>query len=341
MTTTPVVILRPAPQRVDRIFSVDALQRLRDRFSVVDLSDLPSAAAEAALDHALPEAFAIVGQPDLPADRLARAPRLRAVLNVEGNFYPNVDYDACYRHGVYVLGCGPAYAQAVAEYALGMALDLARGISREDRAFRGGREHYVGGNADAILMRHAEVGLLGFGNLGRSLRRLLAPFQPTLRVYDPWLPAAALIDHDVVPATLDETLRKSQFLFVLATVTAESERLLDAARLDLVPAGARLVLVSRAAVVDYEALLDRVDQGRFLAAIDVWPDEPMPAEHRARGMDGLVLSAHRAGGIPSAFFDIGEMVVDDLTLLARGLAPVRMQIAARELVGRYRNRPVG
>jgi len=341
VTTTPVVILRPAPQRVDRIFSVDALQRLRDRFSVVDLSDLPSAAAEAALDHALPEAFAIVGQPDLPADRLARAPRLRAVLNVEGNFYPNVDYDACYRHGVYVLGCGPAYAQAVAEYALGMALDLARGISREDRAFRGGREHYVGGNADAILMRHAEVGLLGFGNLGRSLRRLLAPFQPTLRVYDPWLPAAALIDHDVVPATLDETLRKSQFLFVLATVTAESERLLDAARLDLVPAGARLVLVSRAAVVDYEALLDRVDQGRFLAAIDVWPDEPMPAEHRARGMDGLVLSAHRAGGIPSAFFDIGEMVVDDLTLLARGLAPVRMQIAARELVGRYRNRPVG
>jgi phosphoglycerate dehydrogenase-like enzyme len=347
MTTSsarPIVILRPWPQRVDRIFSAGALQQLRERFTVVDLSDLSDLSddsSDAALEDALPDAFAIIGQPDLPRDRLLRAPHLRALLNVEGNFYPNVDYDACYRQGVYVLGCGPAYAQAVAEYALGMALDLARGISREDRAFRAGREQYVGGNADAILLRHADVGLVGFGNLGRSLRRLLAPFQVTLRVYDPWLPAATLIEHDVLPATLDETLARSRFLFVLATVTAQSVHLLDATRLDLVPSGARLILVGRAAVVDFDALLDRVDQGRLLAAIDVWPDEPMPAEHRARRMDGLVLSAHRAGGIPSAFLDIGDMVVDDLTLLAQGLAPVRMQIAARELVGRYRNRPVG
>jgi len=338
LSTRPVVILRPAPQRLDRIFTAGALHQLRERFTVIDLSADPS---DAALDAALPEAFAIVGQPDLPRARLARAPKLRALLNVEGNFYPNVDYDACYQQGVYVLGCGPAYAQAVAEYALGMALDLARGISREDRAFRAGTERYVGGNDDAILLRRAGVGLIGFGHLGRSLRRLLAPFQPTLRVFDPWLPPAVLIDHDVVPASLEDTLSTSQFLFVLATVTAESQHLLDAARLDLVPAGARLILVSRAAVVDYDALLDRIEQGRFLAAIDVWPDEPMPAEHRVRRMDGVVLSAHRAGGIPSAFVDIGDMVVDDLTLLAQGLPPVRMQIAARELVGRYRNRPVG
>jgi phosphoglycerate dehydrogenase-like enzyme len=338
MTTKPIVVLRPAPQRVDRMFSASALDRLHDRFTVVDLSE---DASEAAFDHALPEAFAIIGQPDLPADRLARAPYLRALLNVEGNFYPNVDYEACYQRGVYVLGCGPAYAQAVAEYSLALALDLARGISREDRAFRAGREQYVGGNADAILLRRAAVGLIGFGNLGRSLRRLLVPFQPTLRVFDPWLPASALVEQDVIPASLEDTVRHSQFLFVLATVTAQSQHLLDAALLDQVPAGARLILVSRAAVVDYDALLDRVAQGRFLAAIDVWPDEPMPAHHRARGMEGVVLSAHRAGGIPSAFLEIGEMVIDDLTLLAQGLPPVRMQIAARELVGRYRNRPVG
>ncbi len=338
MTTKPVVILRPAPQSLDRIFTTAARERLHDQFTVVDLSADPS---DAALDQALPQAFAIVGQPDLPTERLARAPQLRALLNVEGNFYPNVDYETCYQRGVYVLGCGPAYAQAVAEYALALALDLARGISREDRAFRCGHERYVGGNADAILLRRADVGLVGFGNLGRSLRRLLAAFQPTLRVYDPWLPPAVLRDHDVVPASLEDTLSRSQFVFVLATVTEQSQHLLDAARLDLIPTGARVILVSRAAVVDYEALYDRVAEGRFLAAIDVWPDEPMPAAHRARTMDGLVLSAHRAGGIPAAFLDIGDMVIDDLALLAQGLPPVRMQIAARELVGRYRNRPVG
>ena len=89
----------------------------------------------------------------LGADRLRRAPNLRAILNVEGNFFPNVDYEACFTRGVYVLGCGPAYAQAVAEHALGLALDLARGISRRIGPSGLGTERYVAdGNEDAILL---------------------------------------------------------------------------------------------------------------------------------------------------------------------------------------------
>ncbi|MFF1448155.1 NAD(P)-dependent oxidoreductase [Streptomyces sp. NPDC058274] len=334
----PVVVLRPAPQRTDRIFTPGALDLLRDRFTVVDLEGDPS---EKALDEILPETFAIIGQPDLPAERLARAPALRALLNVEGNFFPNVDYETCFARGVHVLGCGPAYAQAVAEYALALALDLARGISREDRAFRAGRERYVSdGNADAVLLNGSDIGLIGFGNLGRSLHRLLVPFRPTLRVYDPWLPPGALREFGVLPAGLDETLSRSRFVFVLATVTDESRQLIGERELALLPDGARLILVSRAPVVDYPALLSHVARGRLLAGIDVWPDEPVAADDPVRGLEGLVLSAHRAGGIPQAFLSIGDMVLDDLTLLARGLPPARMQPAARELVGRYRNRPV-
>ncbi len=331
----PLVILRADPHPPERIFRPDALARLHDRFTVVEPD------TEEALDRALPDAFAVVGQPDLPAERLARAGELSALLNVEGNFFPNVDYDVCFRRGIHVLGCGPAYAQAVAEYALGLALDLARGISREDRAFRAGRERYVSdGNADAVLLRGADVGLIGFGNLGRALHPLLAPFRPTLRVYDPWLPPAVLREQGLVPATLDETLARSTFVFVLATVTDDSRHLLGERELALLPDGARLVLVSRAPVVDFPALLARVAEGRLLAGIDVWPDEPVSTDDPARALEGLVLSAHRAGGIPDAFLSIGDMVVDDLTLLAQGLPPARMQAAARELVSRYRNRPV-
>jgi phosphoglycerate dehydrogenase-like enzyme len=100
------------------------------------------------------------------------------------------------------------------------------------------------------------------------------------------------------------------------------------------------VLVSRAAVVDYDALVERVAAGRFLAAVDVWPDEPLAAEYPVRQLEGMVLSPHRAGGIPKALLSIGDMVCDDLELLAAGLPPVRMQVAAPELVGRYRNKPV-
>ncbi len=338
----PVVILRPAPQRVARIFAPQALERLHRDYEVVDLEDVADGTDfDAAFDAALPRAFAVVGQPDLPAARLERATELRAVLNVEGNFFPNVDYDACFRRGIHVLGCGPAYAQAVAEYALGLAIDLARGISREDRAFREGRERYVtAGNADAILLRHGRIGLVGYGNLGRAVHRLLVPFEATIRAFDPWLPASTLREAGLVPSTLAEVMTNSDIVFVLATVTAESERLIGATELDLLPPAARLVVVSRAAVIDLDALLERVAAGRLLAAIDVWPAEPVPADDPARRLEGLVLSAHRAGGIPAAFLEIGEMVLDDLDQVRAGLPPVRMQPAARELVTRYRNRPV-
>lgn len=334
----PLVLLRTAPSPVDRLFSAAALAELNSRFRVVELGPDD----EASLDDLLPNTFAIVGQPDLPTERISRAPKLRALLNIEGNFYPNVDYRSCFARGVHVLGCGPAYAQAVAEYALGLAIDLARGISREDRAFRAGRERYLGdGNADAILLRHSDMGFIGYGNLGRALRPLLAPFSPTIRVYDPWLPAAVLREADLLPATLEETLSASRILFILAAVTSENQHLLGGEQLALLPVGARVILVSRAAVVDFDALFDRVEAGDLLAAIDVWPSEPTPPDDRSRGLDGLVLSAHRAGGIPAAFQQIGDMVLDDLTLIAAGLPPARMQAAAPELVGRYRNRPAG
>jgi phosphoglycerate dehydrogenase-like enzyme len=328
------VLARPHPRQ--RIFPANVW----DEFcAVFDVHELDRDGRE--LDDLLPDLFAVVGQPDLPRERLEQAPRLRAVLNVEGNFYPNVDYAACFERGISVLGCGPAYADAVAEFALGLTIDLARGITREDRAFRDGRERYVAdGNDDALLLRGADIGLVGFGNLGRALLPLLAPFGALVRIHDPWLPDEVIARAGARPASLPEVLSRSQMLIVLATVTADTVGLLGAAELDSMPDGARLVLVSRAPVVDFDALLDRVSAGKLTAAIDVWPDEPMPADARARTMNGLVLSPHRAGGIPQAFAQIGRMVLDDLQLIEKGLPPVRMQVAARELVGRYRNRPV-
>lgn len=332
----PVVVLSAAPRAIDQLFRPGRFEALEADFEVIVDDGFTR------LDELLPEVFAIVGQPDLPRERLVRAEKLRALVNVEGNFFPNVDYPVCFARGIRVLGCGPVYAQPVAEYALGLALDLCRGISREDRALRAGTESWSAeSTADSILLSGADVGLIGFGFLGRALRALLVPFHPVLRCFDPWLPDSVIREHQMIPAELNEVLARSQVIVVLATVTSESEHLLGAAELDTISPGARVVLVSRAAVVDLDALLDRVADQRFLAAVDVWPDEPLPADHRARGIEGLVLSAHRAGGIASAFHDIGELVIDDLRLIKAGLPPVRSQLAAPELVGRYRNRPVG
>ena len=335
----PVVLLRPAPQTIERIFTGDALRRLNERYTVVDGEADPS---DELIESCLPDVFAIIGQPDLPRERLERAPRLRGILNVEGNFFPNVDYDAAFEHGVNVVACMPTYAQPVAEFSLGLAIDLARGITREDRAFREGREGYVfQSTGDSILLRGSEMGILGYGNIGRALLPLLEPFRPsTVRCYDPWLPDAIIRNAGMVPASLEEVLSTSTFLFVLATVTDESTHLLNAQNMRLIPQGARVVLSSRAAVVDFDAMVSYVAEGRFLAATDVWPEEPAPADHPARTVDDMVLQAHRAGGIRQAFDEIGEMVLDDLELMAQGLPPVRNQAAVRELVTRYRSKPV-
>ena len=335
----PVVLLRPAPQTIDRIFTDSALRRLNERYTVIDGQADPS---EEAIEACLPEVFAIIGQPDLPRERFERAPKLRGILNVEGNFFQNVDYEAAFERGVNVVACMPTYAQPVAEFSLGLAIDLARGISREDRAFRAGREGYVfNSTADSILLRGSEMGILGYGNIGRKLLPLLQPFHPAVvRCYDPWLPDAVVRDAGMVPASLEEVMSTSTFLFVLATVTDESTHLLNAENMKLIPEGARVVLSSRAAVVDFEAMVRYVDEGRFLAATDVWPDEPAPADHPARKVENMILQAHRAGGIPQAFDDIGEMVLDDLALMEQGLPPVRNQVAVRELVTRYRSKAV-
>ena len=94
--------------------------------------------------------------------------------------------------------------------------------------------------------------------------------------------------------------------------------------------------MSRAHVVDFEALAELLIEGRFRAALDVFPDEPMPADHRIRSAPNVVLSARRAGSIGGDSHQIGRLAVDDLEALARGLPPWHMQPAEPEIVARLR-----
>jgi phosphoglycerate dehydrogenase-like enzyme len=292
------------------------------------------------VERNIAEAAVVIGQTDMPAERLERAKNLKAIVNVEGNFLPNVDYAGCFAHGVQVLAIAPAFALPVAEMALAMALDLARGVSAADRAFRAGREKFgLAGNDGAFLLTGSAIGLIGFGNLGRALLPLLQPFRPIIRVYDPWLPEGYLRDFGVVPSTLDAVLSSSQTIFVLAGVTAENEAMIGSRELDLIADGSSLVLMSRAAVVDWPAFTAAAASGRIKAATDVFPSEPVALNDPVRANPNLILSAHRAGGMREVFRRIGEMVVDDVGLILARLPPVRLQPARPETVGRLRSVP--
>lgn len=333
----PIVLLDPFPRTRTRIFNSEQWDRLNELATIVETGDAPRADDD--VERWLPQAVAIIGQTTLPRERLERAPKLRAVINVEGNFFQNIDYDACFAHGISVLSIAPAFATPVAEMCVALALDLARGVTAGDHAMRDGTEVYgTAGNPNAVLLSGARVGIIGYGNLGRALRRLLAGFRAQVSVYDPWLPASVLREEDTSPISLDELLTNSQFIIVLAGVTSENRGFLDRAKLELIPRESIVVLASRAAVVDFEVFIELANAGRFRAATDVFPSEPVAPDHHVR-QSKLLLSSHRAGGMPATSLAIGEMVIDDLSLILQGLPSVRLQAARRETVSRMRSPP--
>lgn len=335
----PVVLFDPYPRRRELLFADAQWQALAKEADVVSTEEEGPMSADL-VDRHIGDAVLVIGQTDLASERLARAARLKAIINVEGNFLPNVDYASCFARGIGVLTIAPAFALPVAEMGLAMALDLARGVTAGDRAFRQGRERYgLAGNRGAYMLTGSQIGLIGFGNLGRALLPLLQPFRPLVRVFDPWLPEGYLRQFGVVASTLDEVLSKSRTVFALAGVTAENRGMLSEREFALMPDDASIVLLSRADIVDWPAFTRAAAGGRIRAATDVFPQEPVPAGDAVRNNPGLLLSAHRAGGLGETFRTIGEMVVDDALLILRGLPPVRLQAARRETVGRLRSKP--
>jgi phosphoglycerate dehydrogenase-like enzyme len=264
-------------------------------------------------------------------------PSLKAICEVGGGLpsRERLDYDTCFDRRIRVLSCAPAFGPMVAEMALGLAIDCARGISRADRDFRAGTERWLhAGNVGTFTLFDRRVGIVGYGGLARSLRRLLEPFRCRIGAYDPWLTDRQLENEGVDPWSLDQVMAESDVIFVLAVPTRHNHALIDRRLLEMIRPGRVFVLASRAHVVDFDALTDLVRQGRFRAAIDVFPREPLPGDHPIRSAEDAVLSAHRAGAVADDLHLIGRMVVDDLEAIGAGLPPRRLQNAEPELVAR-------
>jgi phosphoglycerate dehydrogenase-like enzyme len=341
-TPKPVIVVDPLPRTLDVICDAETRRRLEALGRLVVSEDQPMPAE--VVERWLPEAAILIGQTAMPRERLDRARNLKAIFNVETNFLPNVDYQACQERGIWVLSPTSAFAVVVAEASLAMAIDLARGISAADRAFRAGTERYgLAANDGCFQFTGSPVGIVGFGDLGRALRALLVPFRNPVAVFDPWLPDEVIRAHDCRPAPLDEVLSTSKVTFVFASATTTNRGFLGARELGLLQPGSVFLLMSRAAVVDFPALVREARSGRIKVAVDVFPEEPVPAGDavRADPGDGLLLSAHRTGGMPEALKLIGRMTVADAELVLQGLPPQLCRRADPAVASRLRSKPVG
>ena len=337
-TEKTLVISVPEPRSLELIFSAANLAKLRATYEVVETTADRIATLG---DDVLGRARYIIGQPPLSTETLGRLRNLKAVLNVESNLLNNMPYDQVFARGIYVLTTGQVFAEPVAEMGLAMALNLARGIVDADLAFRNGAELWGGdGNASARLLTGSDIGIVGFGDLGKALHRVLSGFRAKIKVYDPWLPESILKDAGVQPASLESVMSQSDFVFVVAAVTSENKGFLGAQGFAAMRRGAAFILLSRADVVDFDALMAAVKSGHIVAASDVFPQEPLAADHPIRTLPGFLRSAHRAGALDVAFKKMGEMVLDDMAFMERDLPPMRLKRAERETVSRMRSKPV-
>jgi phosphoglycerate dehydrogenase-like enzyme len=333
------IFLAPAPRAVSEIFGDNDLLRLRALGELIIHEDGP--VTEEIFEDNAATAEIIIGQIDLPEPRLARAQSLKAVFNVEGNFLPNIDYECCFRRGIRILTTSPVFAEPVAEAALGMAIDLARGITESDRRFRQGTEQYgLAANQEAFSLFRQDVGLVGLGDLGRAILPLLRPFGSRVRAYDPWLSPEYIHSLGCDAASLDEVLQNSRLIFVVAGATSQNQGFLGARHFSSMQPGTAVVLVSRAAVVDFDAMLDFAGKGHIRFATDVYPEEPLPRSHRARQINNAVLCGHQAGAMRAAIKQIGKLVVADAELIARGLPPILCKSAQPETIALWRSKPV-
>lgn len=257
--------------------------------------------------EAPPEVLAAVGDAEAlcfhfaPVNRtvLDAAPRLR-LLAVARTGLENVDVEAATDRGIAVV---PAYgrnAGAVAELQIALMLAEARNVARADASIKSGgwRKDFPG---HRIEIADSTVGMVGFGHVGRVFARRIAGFGARLLAFDPYADPQHLAEHGVeaVPA-LEDVFRRSDFVVVQARHTPETERFIGRAQLDLMHEGAYFVNVSRSRVVDTGALLAALQEGRISGAgLDVFDDEPLPADSPWRSLDNVTLTTHFGGDTES------------------------------------------
>ena len=325
-----VIITDPFPRTLELIFSKENLIYLKKKFKIIEA---PKIKKKVFYQNNIDKANIIIGQPSLPKDLLLKAKKLKAIFNVESNFMDNMDYDYCFKKGIHVLATSPVFAQPVAEMALGLTLSIARSIHIAHSDFKNTKEKYGGKiSHENFLLKNKTFGLIGFGDLATSLLPLIKPFSNNILAYDPLVPNLAIKKLGVKPTNLKNLLKKSEIIYVLASITSSSEGMIDSAKLKLIKPKATLVLMSRAAIINFKDLFRFLKRKKNYAAIDVFPIEPFPKNDPLRKLDNVIFSPHRAGALDEAFKEMGRIVIEDMHLILKGLPPRLCKIAKKETI---------
>ena len=258
------------------------------RIDTVDMDD-PAAFARVA-----PEVDAVLHmRGTLDARRIALLTRCRIIAHY-GTGTDRLDVAAATRRGIWVTN-GPRYAiDEVSSHAIALLLAVARKIVAADRAVREGRWH-IAPLVPVHRLAGRTLGLLGFGNIARATGRKAKALGLEIVAFDPFVSPSAFTAEGIRQVDFAACLSTADFLSVHLPLTPETVGMVDREAFGKMKPGAILINTSRGRVIDEVALVDTLRSGQLAGAgLDVFAQEPLPADHPLLRLPNVTVSGHVA-----------------------------------------------
>ncbi len=205
-----------------------------------------------------------------------------------------IDLDEATRRGIAVINIPTYCDDEVADHVIASGLSLLRGLPQYNAdCARGGWNWRL--VAPPSRIADCTFGFLGFGRKAQAAAARARALGCRILAHDPHQPDEAFEREGAQAVDFDTLLRESRLLSLHAPLTPETEGMIDARALALLPAGAVLINTARGLIVDEAALADALDRGHLMgAALDVLSEEPPPADHPLLGRDNVIVTPHSA-----------------------------------------------
>jgi phosphoglycerate dehydrogenase-like enzyme len=231
-----------------------------------------------------------------------------------------------FEHGLIVSSAAEVNAVPVADYTMAMLVLAAKRVFSRARSYatavEGAPRDWLAG--DGTGLHDCTVGVVGASRIGRLVLRRLRRFDVEVLLHDPYVTADEAAGLGVEPVDVDDLCRRSDVVTVHAPALPETDHMLDARRLDLVPDGAIVINTARGSLVDTDALTRACATGRISAVLDVTDPEPQPPGHPLLALPNVLVTPHLAGAQGRELRRIGEF----------GVAEVRRFVQGMPLLGR-------
>ena len=270
--------------------AADGLAPLRDdpRFELITAPGL----SIAELTQALVDVDAVIvrSAAKVPREALAATTRLK-VIGRAGVGVDTIDVPAATEHGIAVLNAPAGNTISAAELTMALMLSVARRVAAADRSMKEGawNRAKLGGSE----LYGKTLGLVGAGRIGSEVATRARAFGMRVVIYDPYLQAdrAEALGAELAP--LDEVLRRADVLSAHVPLTPTTTGLIGAAQFALMKPTAMVLNVARGEIYDEAALVAALTNGTIAGAgLDVYEQEPLPADHPLRALENTVLTPH-------------------------------------------------